>query len=355
VRRKNPDPICGVGVLHFLARFRRGGQGNTGAIDLSRHPYAELMHRAPGQNHDHSHGNHQQGHAQDRQHNHVEFTEADWARWADITEREGEILGSIFHQAMQGTITTCGILPDSVRAITDIGSGPGVGTCDLARLFPNAMVTAVDSSAAMLERVTERALAQGVANRVTTLLTEMPSGFGAIPSADLIWASMSLHHIGNEVESLRLLRNRLNPNGILVIAEFGDATRIFPSGFAIGGSGFVDRVDHAMSSWFTAMRAGLPGSTTSDSLESMVTSAGYSVVDSSIVHLRADAPLPEKTKEFLQGYLERVRTQLNDFLDHADLATLDLLLNDEDSNSATNRDEMILYMSRQIVIARPAR
>ena len=74
-----------------------------------------------------------------------------------------------------------------------IGSGPGVGTCELARLFPDAQVVAVDGSPAMLDRTTRRAAAQGLDRRVTTHLAELPGGLDGLAHADVIWATRSTH------------------------------------------------------------------------------------------------------------------------------------------------------------------
>ena len=67
--------------------------------------------------------------------------------------------------------------------------------------YPEARVTAVDSSPAMLDRAMERAARLGVQERVDVRLAELPDGVEGLGGADLIWASMSLHHIGDGLVS----------------------------------------------------------------------------------------------------------------------------------------------------------
>ena len=151
-----------------------------------------------------------------------------------------------------------------VRRVIDIGSGPGVGTCELARLFPEANVIAVDSSPAMLERTTQRAVDHGLQTRISTHIAELPGGLDGIGQADLIWASMSLHHVGDEVASLRLLCELLDPHGLIAIAELAEPMRVLPDGLDLGRAGLVDRLDHAWATWFAGMREGLPDSVPSE-------------------------------------------------------------------------------------------
>ena len=73
---------------------------------------------------------------------------------------------------------------------------------------------AVDGSPSMLARTAARAEALGLADRVHTGLAELPDGlevldrFGAV---DLVWASMSLHHIGDRAAVLRALGAAARP------------------------------------------------------------------------------------------------------------------------------------------------
>src|SRR3569833_2544705 len=59
------------------------------------------------------------------------------------------------------------------RRIVDLGCGTGAGTFALLDRFPAAHVTAVDSSAAHLQRLRDKARARGVEGRVRTMQADL--------------------------------------------------------------------------------------------------------------------------------------------------------------------------------------
>jgi SAM-dependent methyltransferase len=277
--------------------------------------------------------------------------DADWHALVAHLELEGEaFLAFVADTAAQVQALRDGDAPP-VRRVLDVGSGPGVGTCELARRFPHATVIAVDSSPAMLSRAAERAQASDVADRVHTHLAELPELDG-LDAVDVIWASMSLHHVGDEVAALRALHGALVPGGLLAIAEHGDPTRVLPDDLDVGRPGLAGRVDRAGARWFADMRAGLPGSTPSADLASMLGAAGFSIVESHLAVVRLDPPLNEDGRRLALGFLQRAAHQLAAFLDADDLATLATVTDPDDPRSVVHRSDLSVAASRQIVIAR---
>ena len=167
-----------------------------------------------------------QAHGHD--HGHVHIDEADWEAFVAHTELEGELLLTFVTDSAHWIAELRGPDAPPVRRVLDIGSGPGVGTCELARLFPDAHVVAVDGSPAMLNRTTQRAAAHGLDRRITTHLAELPDGLDGLDPADVIWASMSLHHVGDETNTLRVLRDQLERSGLLAVAEVAEPMRVLP-------------------------------------------------------------------------------------------------------------------------------
>jgi SAM-dependent methyltransferase len=279
--------------------------------------------------------------------------EADWEAAAAHTELEGEVLLAFV------TDTAAWITdlrrPDAppVRRVVDIGSGPGVGTCELARRFPDAQVIAVDASPSMLGGTAKRADAHGLESRVSTHLAELPGRLEGLSGADVVWASMSLHHVGDEVAALRVLRDLLDADGLLAIAEMAEPMRVLPDDLDMGRPGLADRLADAGTRWFADMRAGLEDSVPSTDLPSMVAAAGLEVVGSRVARVRLDPPLGAKARRHVVGHVRRLRHQLADYLDDDDLVTLDSLMDDEDPRSVAHRPDVFLASSRQIVIARP--
>lgn len=280
--------------------------------------------------------------------------EAGWAASAAHAELEGEVLLAFVTDTASEVAGLRGPDAPPVRRVLDIGSGPGVGTCELARRFPDAHVTAVDASPAMLERTSQRATALGLDPQIGTLLAELPDGLEALEPADVIWASMSLHHVGDEVAALRVLGGLLEPLGLLAIAEVAEPMRVLPDDLDVGRPGLPDRLDHAGAAWFAGMREGLPGAVPSADLPTMLGSAGLAVVGSRLARRRLDAPLDDQARQLALDHLGRQRKQLVDHLDADDLQALGVLTDVDDPRSAVHRSDLFVASSRQITIARRA-
>jgi SAM-dependent methyltransferase len=294
------------------------------------------------------------GHQRARHHHGaVHLDEAHWHEWAAQAELEGELL----LEFVTDTAHWVAELRDSdappVRLVVDVGSGPGVGTCELARQFPDAHVIAVDGSTAMLDRVSQRAAAHGLEGRIRTHLAELPGSLGGIGTADVIWASMVVHHVGNEVAALQVLRELLDPRGLIAIAERGEPTRVLPDDLDLGRPGLANRLERAGEKWFASMRDGLPGSVPSSDLPSMLTAASFDLVDSRVARVRLDPPLSSEARRFALGHLRRARHQFSDYLDKDDLYTLNVLSDFDDPRSIVHRHDAFVASSRQITIARP--
>lgn len=279
--------------------------------------------------------------------------EAEWAALAAHAELEAEVLLQFVTDAVAwaGELRHPAAAP--VRTIIDIGSGPGVGTCELARLFPEARVIAVDGSTAMLANARRRAADHGVSDRVDTHLAELPAGLETIGRADLIWASMSLHHIGDEVGVMRMLRDHLEPHGQLVVTEFGDPMRLLPDEVDVGRPGLTARLDAVAASWFASMRAGLPGTVPSEDFPTMLAAAGYDVQGSHLARVHLPAPLSPEGRQFALTQLQRARAQFADRLDPDDVEALTALTDPAHPSSLLHRDGVFVDASRRVMVASP--
>ena len=286
------------------------------------------------------------------QHGHPHFTEADWAALAAHAELEGELFLNFVTDTAGRIAQLRGPEAPPVRRVLDIGSGPGVGTCELARMFPDAHVVAVDGSPAMLDHTTRRAAACGFDHRISTHRAELPDGLDGLAPADLIWASMSVHHVGDETNLLRALGDLLEPSGLLAVAEVAEPMRVLPDDLDVGRPGFADRLERAESRWFADMRAGLPDSVPSIDLATMSAAAGLDVVGEWIARERFDPPLSDIACRVAVERIGRARHQLDALLDDDDLRTLDVLNDPDDPRGAMQRNDVFVAVSRQIVVAR---
>ena len=304
----------------------------------------------------HGHRGHEHGHGDG--HGSVHLGEEEWAAYAVDTELRGEVFIGFLTDSITRVDEWRGAAAPVMQRIFDVGSGPGVAACALAGAYPEATVTAIDSSTAMLARAAARAARLGLTDRVDTHLAELPGGLDDLDDlgkADLIWASMSLHHIGDEVGALRVLRDLLSPSGLIVIAEVADPTRVLPDEFDIARPGLADRLDAVGAAWFADMRSGLSDSVESGDLSSMLVAAGFEVLDERIVRLRVDSPLSDDARRVASGELRRMRAQFGERLDADDRHALDILCDPNDESGAVHRGDLFLSASCQIVIARPAR
>jgi SAM-dependent methyltransferase len=321
-----------AGLVHSVPRNRDCLSGEL----APQCAYDQAMSSHEHQNEHHHH------------HGHAHLDEAHWVAYAAQTELEGDVLIEFVHNTADRLAE---LHPEPIRRIIDVGSGPGVASCALAQRFPNSTVLAVDSSPVMLERATQRAARLGMQDRIQTLVAELPHGLEKVEPADLIWASMSLHHVGDEVAALRTLRSLLAPSGVIAIAEFADPTQSLPTDIGFGEPGLADRLLDAQRTWFVSMRAGLPNSVDSMDLVTMIERAGLKVVDQQIVRVRIDAPLPTNAREWLVGNYQRAFDQFGPTMSPADNATLAVLLDASDTHSLMQRNDVFVEASRRIVFA----
>lgn len=106
-------------------------------------------------------------------------------------------------------------LSPSMHAL-DYGSGSGLLSFPLHQALGH--ITLSDTSAGMLAVVEEKIAAQGVGN-MTTLQADL--SVTGLPDTrfDLIYSSMTLHHIPDTAAILRAFHDHLNPGGWLGIAD----------------------------------------------------------------------------------------------------------------------------------------
>jgi SAM-dependent methyltransferase len=301
-------------------------------------------------------------------HNHSgpghDHTDVDWEVMADQLENSGDLQLPVLHR----TATHLRELLDperKVRRILDIGSGPGVMTCVLAEAFPDAEAIAVDGTPGLLDRALARAERLGLGGRVTIRHTQLPEGLdgghehgeGGLGSADLVWSSKALHHLGDQQGVLNALAGVLRPGGLLAVAEGGLPMRFLPRDIGVGRPGLQTRLDVARERWFEIMRAELPGSTTLvEDWPAMLTRAGLTDVASFTSLLDLPAPLGETARAFLHADLARLRETVGEALDVEDRTTLDVLLDPGAPQGILRRpDAFVLSATTVFTGMRPAR
>ncbi|MFJ9822584.1 class I SAM-dependent methyltransferase [Streptomyces sp. NPDC101151] len=286
--------------------------------------------------HDHHASEHRHAHG----HGHGHDTDIDWSEMGPLLEAHAELFTPVYERAMAWLakeVTEPGL-------IVDAGSGPGVVSCLFAEAFPGARVVAVDGTEPLLERARARAARQGVTDRFDTLAGELPGVLDELDyPADLLWASRSLHHLGDQRAALAAFAARLAPGGTLALLEGGLPSRFLPRDIGIGRPGLQARLDVVQEEWFARMRADLPGSVTeTEDWAALLTSAGLKHTRTRSFLLDLPAPATDRARDYVGAVLSRLRDAGTDDMDAEDRATLDRLLDPADPASVHRRPDVFL-------------
>ncbi|UXY31022.1 class I SAM-dependent methyltransferase [Streptomyces sp. HUAS TT20] len=278
---------------------------------------------------------HQHGHG----HDHAD-TDIDWAAMAPHLEAQAELLAPVYERAMAWLakeVTEPGL-------IVDAGSGPGVVSCLFAEAFPGARVMAVDATEPLLERARDRAARQGVGDRFGTLAGELPGVLEELDyPADLLWASRSLHHLGDQRAGLAAFAARLAPGGTLALLEGGLPSRFLPRDIGVGRPGLQARLDVVEEEWFARMRADLPGAVAvTEDWPALLAAAGLKHTRTRSFLLDLPAPASDRARAYIAATLSRVREAAADALDTEDHATLNRLLDPSDPASVHRRPDVFV-------------
>lgn len=208
---------------------------------------------------DHGHHRHtSQGHHHGApQGHHHDNDDLDWDVMGPMLEQEAEVSRPQYEEAARW-IAGLPTAPQ-VRRVLDIGSGPGVISCLLAEVFPEAEVVAVDATPALLERTRARAEKLGLGDRVRTRHADIPDDLEGLGEADLIWVGNALHHMGDQRAVLAGFAALLRPGGTVALAEGGLQPRRLPRDIGMGRPGLEARLEAINAERFENMRAALPG------------------------------------------------------------------------------------------------
>jgi ubiquinone/menaquinone biosynthesis C-methylase UbiE len=116
-------------------------------------------------------------------------------------------------------------IADAIRAavplkpsMTALDYGCGTGLLSFPLKDELGRITLKDTSAGMLDVLREKIAAQSVTN-MTVKQTDLTSDPLPDERYDLIYSSMTLHHIPNTEHILEVFHTLLNPGGVLCIAD----------------------------------------------------------------------------------------------------------------------------------------
>jgi SAM-dependent methyltransferase len=281
---------------------------------------------------------------QEHHHQHHGAGETDESGLAELVDLDAEVLHAYLSE-LTGWIRelTDGRPPGR---ILDLGSGTGTGTFALLERFPAADATALDASPEMLRRVTAKAAGLGLAGRVHPIQVDLDAAWPAVGPADLVWASLSLHHLADPDRALTEVLTKLRPGGLLVVAEMESFPRFLPDDLGLGQPGLEERCRAALAAERAAELPHLGAD-----WGAYLVRAGFTVVAERLFAIELTPPLPASAGRYAQATLRRIRSGLADRMSSEDLATLDTLIGDG-PQGVLRRDDLTVRTTRIVWVAR---
>lgn len=270
-------------------------------------------------------------------HDHAQHGHGHGDAQAEVLDLDAEVLAD-----QLGAIVARLPLSSVPTEIIDLGAGTGTGTLALLGRFPDAHVTAVDSSAAHLHRLAEKV----AADRVTTVEADLDADWPDLGPADLVWASASLHHVADPDRTLRRIRDVLAPGGLLAVVELAGMPRFLPEDtpvgrlearlHAAGDRRMAEHMPHRGADWGVEL-----------------TDAGYTVEDRHTLAVDERRPGDDAVRRYAGIVLRGMRDAFADDLPAEDLTALDELLDDPGPDGIRRRDDLVVRTERTLWAARP--
>lgn len=266
----------------------------------------------------------------------------------ELLDLDGEVLQAYWDAALRWVLATVGDAP--LSRVVDLGAGTGTGALGMARLLPTSEVLAVDVSKPSLQRLREKAAADGMDNHVRTVEADLDDGWPELGSVDLTWASMSLHHLAEPGRVLAELRQSTTPGGALAVAEFAEPLRFLPDELGLERGGFEDRVLAVLGQAHTEQFPHL-GSVWAD----VLTEAGWHTADERAFTIDLNPSTHPRAGRYAWCWFRRLSENLEDRLEPSDRATLAALLDEHGEQSLLHRTDLHIRGVRTVTLARAHR
>ncbi|MET7283330.1 methyltransferase domain-containing protein [Kribbella sp. NPDC005582] len=251
---------------------------------------------------------------------------------AEILDLDAEVLAE--HTA---SIIEWLPLTTSPRQIVDLGCGTGTGTFALLARFPDAHVTAVDSSSEHLQRLRQKAVDSGLTERIHVVEADLDANWPDLGKPDLVWASASLHHMADPVRTLQQVYDVLAPGGLFAVVELAGFPRFLPDDD-------LERRLHEASDRRTAEHMPHRGA----DWGALLTAAGFQLEGERTLDVDIKPTNSELVGRYALTGLRRLRDSVTDDLPAEDLAALDQLLDPSSPLSILRRDDLAVRTERTI-------
>lgn len=175
--------------------------------------------------------------------------------------------------------------------------------------------------------------------------TDLNDGLPAIDGVDLAWASSSLHHLENPAALIGQVGQALPPGGWFVVVETDDVPWVLPQDLGIGRPGMEARCHDLL-----ARRRSEHTPHLGADWRAHLVRAGLAVRAARVFDVKESAP-PGPAGRYAHSLFAILRSGATGQLDAEDLATLDVLLDETDPRSLTQREDLVLTTTRRAWLA----
>ena len=171
-------------------------------------------------------------------------------------------------------------LPDVVRFleqganVLDVGCGAGSVALTIAKAFPNTRIVGIDPSEGSIEKAKALAAREGVSGRVTFSAGAVDE-LNPAEKFDLVTICDAVHDFATPVETLKQVRSRLKPDGVLFVVEPKAGDRIEDNCNPVGAMYYGFSVLHCMTQSLARGGPGLGTCMGPAKLESLTRDAGF--------------------------------------------------------------------------------
>lgn len=238
------------------------------------------------------------------------------------------------------------------ESVVDVGSGAGGAAAAFASALPSGLVTLVDSAPELLaeaQRHAEESAGENVRVRGVRGDAATAELSDSVEPADLVFASLMVHHLPDELDGLRRLSRLVRPGGRLVVVESGLWARTLPWDVGVGQPGLEDRLLAARQTWFRRMREEMPGSVRLPvGWSTALSQAGLDEVTSWSYLVDRPAPATGPVLNVVLRRLRWLREAAWTECSAADVDALDQLLDEDGPNYAGGREDLY-YLSADTV------
>lgn len=279
----------------------------------------------------------------DASHGHPHTGHADSGSQAQILDLDAEVLA-----AQIAAILAWLPVPTAPRQIVDLGAGTGAGSLALLSRFPDAHLTAVDSSAEHLELLRVKARSAGLGDRVQIVSADLDATeWPDLGAPDLVWASASMHHLADPGRALRTIRDALAQGGLVAIVELAGLPRFLPPTAPEDRPGLEERC-HSAAQRLLAEHLPHLGADWAPELAA----AGLTVQDHLVMAVDVEGTQDNQVGAYALAALQGLRRAVDGALPAEDLIALDRLLDTGSAGSILRRTDLRARTTRTVWAAR---